>query len=530
MRSGEPRDLWSWVEWRAERTPDLPLAFDEHDRRLSFGALRDRGERVAAGLLARGIRPGTRVAWILPTRLEAVLLTVALARLGCQQVPLIPAYGPREIGFILEQAKPEWVVLPGLWNGTDYRATIDDAASGGNASGASGDASIEATGLPHRAAPRLLDAAPDLPEADPAALPDFVTPTGDPIRWIFYTSGTTSVPKGALHSDATLLASAVGIEGPHGFTSEDRVSLVFPYAHIGGPQLLFSALRVGYALILSETFAPEVVISALSRHRVSLAGPGPVFWQAFIRAQRENPDTRIFPDLRALIGGGAAKPAHLHAEARKVLGVPIISGYGLSECPALAYNCYGDAEDVLATDGRAVEGAEIRIVCSGEREAAVGEEGEIRVRGSMLFRGYLDASLDGEAFDSEGYLRTGDLASLDAAGQLHVVGRVKDIIIRKGENISAKEVEDLLATHPAIADVAVIGLADLERGERCCAVVVRSNTNQSLVLADLSAYCREAGLMKQKQPEQLECVDALPRNSTGKVLKAELRARFGDSN
>jgi cyclohexanecarboxylate-CoA ligase len=521
MRSSEPRDLWSWVAWRAERTPDQPLALDEHDRRLSFGELRDRGERVAAGLLDRGIRPGSRVAWILPTRLEAILLTVALARLGCQQVPLIPAYGPREIGFILGQAKPDWAVLPGLWNGTDYRATIDHAGD---------DESLESNGLSHGAGPRLLDADPDLPEADPNALPEFVAPDGDPVRWIFYTSGTTSAPKGALHSDATLLASAIGIEGPHGFTSEDRVSLVFPYAHIGGPQLLFSALRVGFALILSETFAPEVVISALSRHRVSFAGPGPVFWQAFIRAQRKNPDTLLFPNLRALIGGGAAKPAHLHVEAREVLGVSILSGYGLSECPALAYNCEGDSEDVLATDGRAVVGAEIRIVCGDEREAAAGEEGEIRVRGSMLFHGYLDASLDGEAFDSEGYLRTGDLGSLDTAGQLRVVGRVKDIIIRKGENISAKEIEDLLATHPAVADVAVIGLADLDRGERCCAVVVREDREHPLVLADISAHCSEAGLMKQKHPEQLECVEELPRNSTGKVLKAELRSRFSDSN
>jgi acyl-CoA synthetase (AMP-forming)/AMP-acid ligase II len=357
------------VEWRAARTPEQPLAFDQRDRELGFGELRTRGERVAAGLLQAGVVPGTRVAWILPTRLEALLLTVALARLGCEQIPLIPAYGSREIGFILNQARPAWVVVPGSWNGVDYTASIENLpwTKGG--------------------APTLLEAAPDLPEADPSPLPTHHAPTDDPIRWIFYTSGTSADPKGALHSDGSLLGSAIGIEAPHGFTPEDRVSLVFPYAHIGGPSLLFSALRVGFSLILTETFAPEVVMATLARHRVTLAGPGPAFWQAFIRAQTEHPGEPLFPELRALIGGGAAKPAHLHAEARDVLGVPILSGYGLTECPALAYNRNGDPDDVLETDGRAVEGVEMRIVRADGSQAEIGEEGEIRVRGPMLFRG-----------------------------------------------------------------------------------------------------------------------------------------------
>ena len=157
MRTEEPRDLWSWVEWRAARTPELPLGFDEHDRRLSFGELRDRGERVAAGLLRVGIRPGSRIAWILPTRLEAMLLTAALARLGCEQLPLIPVYGPREIHFILRQAAPEWVVVPGIWNGTDYEAMIEKLQTE--------DAGFEDVRPSDRRGPRLLRAAPELPEA-----------------------------------------------------------------------------------------------------------------------------------------------------------------------------------------------------------------------------------------------------------------------------------------------------------------------------------------------------------------------------
>ncbi len=510
MRAGAPRDLWSLVEWRASLTPTDPIAFDEHDRQIDFAEFRDWGERVAAGLRAFGIEPGQRVGWMLPTRIESLVLTVALARLGCSQVPLIPVYGQREVSFILAQSKPAWAVLPGSWNDTDYAALFDEARG-------------------ESETPGWLKADPDLPEGDPASLPPVEPAEADPTRWIFYTSGTTSDPKGALHSDGTLLASAIGLDEPHAFVSDDRVSLVFPYAHIGGPILLMSALRVGHSLILSETFATAVVIEALSRHGVTLAGPGPAFWRAYLRAQRDRPDRALFPRLRALIGGGAAKPAHLHAEARDLFGVPIVSGYGLTECPSLAYNHVGDSDAVLATDGRAVEGVEIRIVGEDEQACVAGEDGEIRVRGPMLFRGYLDRALDRDALDASGFMRTGDIGRLDEAGSLRVTGRAKDIIIRKGENISAKEVEDVLASHAGVADVAVIGLPDRERGERCCAVVVCDEGEERPTLDALVLHCERSGLMKQKHPEQLEWIAALPRNSTGKVLKAELRSRFGPS-
>ena len=483
--------LWSWVEWRADRTPTGLLALDEHDRRLDFGTFRDEGERVAAGLLASGIEPGSRVAWAGPTRFESLLLSVALARLGCEQVPLLPSYGPREREFMLEESRP-----------ANLLAWEDDEAGDGP------------------------DLHGRLPTNDPSLLPPFEAPSDDPLRWIFYTSGTTSEPKGALHSDGTLLGAAVGLEVPHAFSPDDRVSLLFPFAHIGGPSLLLSALRIGHALILAERFDPALAIPTLSRHGVTLAGSGPAFWQAFIAAQRAEPTRPLFPKLRALIGGGAAKPAHLHDEAREVLRVPIVSGYGSTECPGLAYNHVGDSEAVLATDGRAVEGVEIRIGDGLSEDRPAGQEGEIRVRGPMLFRGYLDEEANDGLFDAQGFFRTGDLGRLDAAGQLRVTGRLKDVIIRKGENISAKEIEDVLGRIDAIADVSVIGLPDPERGERCCAIVVPAEPGAALQLSDLIAACNEAGLMRQKHPEQLELVEQLPRNDTGKVLKAELRARF----
>ena len=211
------------------------------------------------------------------------------------------------------------------------------------------------------------------------------------------------------------------------------------------------------------------------------------------------------------------------------MGAPICSGYGLTECPVPVMNGVEDPDDKRAhTEGRASPpGAEIRIVKLDGTIAAAGEEGEVRVRAPQVCLGYWDAALDADAFDADGFFRTGDLGILDAEGYLSISGRLKDVIIRKGENISAKEVEDLLYTHEQVADVAVIGVPDPNAGERACAVVVPADPLLSLTLADVVAHLTAAGLMRQKLPERLELVDALPRNPTGKVLKHELRKRFG---
>jgi acyl-CoA synthetase (AMP-forming)/AMP-acid ligase II len=177
--------------------------------------------------------------------------------------------------------------------------------------------------------------------------------------------------------------------------------------------------------------------------------------------------------------------------------------------------------------GKPVFGADIRIVTLDEVEAPIGVDGEVRVRGEMVCKGYTDPVLSAESFDSQGYFRTGDVGHFRPDGHVVLTGRLKDIIIRKGENISAKEIEDLLYTHPKVGDVAVVGLADRERGERVCAVVETAPGAQSLTFDEMVEHLRAAGLMKQKIPEQLEVVDELPRNKTlNKVLKYKLREKL----
>jgi acyl-CoA synthetase (AMP-forming)/AMP-acid ligase II len=509
------RNLWELVEQRADATPDAVMAVDGDGRSITFADYRDDAERAAAGFAALGIGAGDVVSWQLPTWLESLVLVAALSRLGAIQNPLLPIYRQREVGFVTRQANSRLLVVPGTWRAFDYEAMANDIAA-------------EQPGLDVLVADRAL------PEGDPADLGIPVAPPetpGDaPVRWYYYTSGTTSDPKGARHTDPSIKAAAVGMCERLEVTADDRIGCVFPFTHIAGAVYIFSALAYGCTMIVVEAFDPEATPLVLRDRGVTLAGAGTPFHMAYLAYQRSHPESApLFPQARAYIGGGAPKPPQLHHDIKAELGgVGVVSGYGMTEAPIVTMASVGDSDNVLAhTEGRAVTGVDLITVTLEGRRAEQGEEGEIRLKAPMLMRGYLDAALDTESFDEQGYFRTGDLARLDAMGNVTITGRVKDVIIRNMENISAKELEDLLFAHPAVADVAVIGLADVRTGERVCAVVVPADPATPPTLAELCAALTERGLMTQKLPEQLEIVDALPRNPTGKVLKHELQARFG---
>ena len=455
--------LWELVEWRASETPDASMALDEAGRTLTFAEYRDAAEELAGSLRADGVAAGDVISWQLPTSIDAMVLVAALSRVGAVQNPLLPIYGTREVEFITRQAGS-----------------------------------------------RLLRLG-DRPATD-RPITQFRPPAD--VRWLYYTSGTTGEPKGVMHTDASLIAGGRSLVGGLHVTADDREALVFPFAHIGGAIWLVAGLLAGCTHLVVEKFDPATTIDFLAANGVTLAGAGTPFHLAYLARQRTQPGTPIFPDVRAFPGGASPKPPQLHYELqREVGGVGILSSWGLTEAPILTVNSPGDPDEELATsEGRPGPGVEVEVSL----------DGELLVKGPQVFRGYVDASLDADAFDADGWLRTGDLGHVDAYGSVVITGRLKDVIIRKGENISAKEVEDLLYRHPKVDDVAVIGLPDPEAGERCCAVVVGS-----LGFDEMVEFCEAEGLMKQKVPERLELVDALPRNVAGKVLKHELRARYG---
>ena len=505
----EASGLWELVENRAAETPDGVFAVDDAGRRLHFAGYRDAALRCAAGLQTLGVAEGTRVSWQLPTTIDAMILCGALARLGAVQNPILPIYREREVGFAVQQLGSRLLAVPGVFRGFDHGAMARDLAA----------AQLDLD---------VVCVEEGLPDGAPESLPPLPAPDPDALRWVLYTSGTTADPKGAKHTDRTLLAAARGFTRRLLLREDDRIALVFPLTHVGGVAWLMNGLLVGCRQLVVPVFDPGETIPFLAEQGVTQATAGTVFHQAYLAAQRERPEVPLFPAVRCFPGGGAPKPPQLHYDIRKEMGAPIASGYGLTECPVLVMNGPDGSDDKLAhTEGRPCPPeVVVRIVGLDEIERGSGEEGEIRVKAPQQCLGYLDASLDAEAFDAEGFFRTGDLGVLDAEGFLTITGRLKDVIIRKGENISAKELEDILYSHPRIEDVAVIGLPDAEAGERACAVVVPSPESDPIALSEISAFLKGRGLMVQKLPERLELVDELPRNPTGKVLKHELRKRF----
>src|SRR5438270_652856 len=375
----------------------------------------------------------------------------------------------------------------------------------------------------------VLVADRQLPEGNPATLPP-APKTDDPlpVRWRFYTSGTTADPKGAQHTDATIMASATAMVERLKFSDEDVHGFVFPFTHIGGAGLLMAALQSGMTHVIVETFDPSTVVDLFDREQATLAGAGTVFHQAYLAEARKQAPEKVLQKVRAWIGGGAPKPPQLHYDMKnEVGGVGIVSGYGLTEAPILTMASVDDPDEKLAnTEGQASPGVQLRVVTIDGKVAGPSEEGEIRVKGPQVCRGYLDASLDAEAFDEDGFFRTGDLGLVDAEGYVVITGRLKDVIIRKGENISAKEVEDLLYTHDKVADVAVIGLPDPSLGERCCAVVSLQDAGTPLEFKEMVDFLKDKGLMMQKIPEQLEIVETIPRNPSGKIVKHVLRDQY----
>jgi cyclohexanecarboxylate-CoA ligase len=502
--------MWSLLDWRATATPDAPVLIDADDRCVSFGELRRRAELAAAGFFELGVGEGTPVSWQLPTRIESIVVSMALSRLGALQNPIIPIYREREVRFALEQTGAEMFVVPGAWRGFDYAAMGESLAGG--------------LSRP----PKVVVAYGDVPEGDPSRLPPPPSGSGDPVRWIYYTSGTTSEPKGVRHTDGTLLAGGRGLAIALEMSPSDVGSMAFPFAHIAGPDYLVTILMEGFPAVLLEAFVPAEAVEVFRRHGVTMAGGSTAFYVAFLNEQRRQPGDPIIPTLRLLSGGGAPKPPEIYYEVVRELGCKVAHGYGMTEIPMITQGSPRDSEDQLVhTEGAPVSGAQVRIVTPDGSRAAVGEDGEVRVRGPMVCKGYTDAALTAEAFDDEGWFRTGDLGHLRDDGHLVLTGRLKDVIIRKGENVSAKEVEDLLYRHPKVGDVAVIGLPDRERGERVCAVVERAPGESPLSFEEMASHLREAGLMLQKVPEQLEVVDELPRNATlRKVLKYKLREEY----
>ena len=487
--------FWQLVCDAAAAAPQRVVLADDHGRSLTTTALRDAAERVAAGL---PVRPGMVVSWQLPTTLEACVLMAALARAGAVQNPVIPVLREREVALITRAVGTELFITAATWRGFDH-------------AGMARDLGLDVIAVEQEkggAGPLRL------PSGDPGALPAPPEGPGDG-RWLYFSSGTTAAPKGGRHSDATIMAGSNGVTDLQGMRDGDVYPIVFPVAHIGGIAMLAAVLRAGGRLVMFDKWDPATSPERAAAHQPTILGSAQPFFQAYLDAQRRHREP-LYPRLRCFVAGGAPTPPDMLADLAESFGIKgVINSWGLTEFPVATSGAHDDPASVLArTVGRPARGVEVRVA-----------DGELRLKGPQRFLGYVDPAQDAAAFDEDGWFRTGDLGEVDADGNVRVTGRLKDVIIRNAENISAAEIEDVLRRHPAVADVAVIGLPDQRTGERVCAVVV-PEPGQEVTLAMLAGHCERQAIAPYKRPVQLELVGALPRNSMGKILRQQLREQL----
>jgi acyl-CoA synthetase (AMP-forming)/AMP-acid ligase II len=490
----------------SRRTPERVVLVDG-EVRLTCAVLCEQATALARALLAR-MPTGSVVSFMLPNWHEAAVVYLAATMAGVAVNPILPSLRDRELAFILDDVDSGMMFVPSVFRGYDYPAMLDRVTSrlanppevvvvrGGEGS--------------HTAYPSLFEpgaAAPHLPVVEPSD-----------VRMILYTSGTTGRPKGVLHSHDTIAALIGQLRDNWSIDPGDRFLVPSPIAHIGGSIYAFECpLLLGTTAVLMDRWDPDEAVSLMVGHRCThMAGATP-FLEGLLSAA-ERAQTRL-PDLEVFICGGASvSPALIRRAAAYFDRAVVTRVYGSTEVPVTTVGSPTDPEHAADTDGRPGI-ATVKIVA---HDAAPAGSGEICARGPQMLLGYRDPDDEKGAFDDEGFFRTGDLARWVDDEYLVVTGRAKDIIIRSGENIAPKEIEDVLGAHPAVAEIAIVGLPDARTGERACAVVVPTAPPGPDV-DSLRAFLTEHGVATFKAPEQVVIAEHLPKNDAGKVLKHQLR-------
>jgi acyl-CoA synthetase (AMP-forming)/AMP-acid ligase II len=499
------------LEAAAAKWLDAPMVFlsEQRPATTSVGALLRDSRTVADALTALGLRAGGRIAIQVPNWREAYLLYLGALRVGVTFVPILPAYADAEIRFILADSGARVLFSAARFGRRDYTAAamtlkknglvdeiifVDDALAPDGALNWAGFMDSAAGSAPTTA-------------RDP-----------DDVCAIFYTSGSTSRPKGVRHTHNTL-----GFEFGSNFFNDTTPSLglnSLPLAHMGGILVAFTPFITGGGDFIIDVWNPDLAAQLVSKHRIVRHTATP-----FHLTQLIDSAERLHLDISSIkthsIGGTAVPPAIVRRAAAH--GIICCRCYGSTEHPTISQIFPEDPPELReTTEGRLLDRASVRIVDDQGRDLPCGESGEILSSGPELFVGYTDASLNEEAFVDGRWFRTGDIGVLDARQYLAITGREKDIIIRGGENISAREVEEVVAAHASVADAAAVAAPDALYGERVCAFVTLRE-GAVLSLEDLAGHFASSGFAKLKTPERLIVIEALPRTSVGKVNKAELK-------
>lgn len=515
------------VAEQAQQRRDKVFVLD-NSTSYTYGEFAQRALRVAVGLRRAGIGRGDRIAVQLPNWTDFPVVAAAASRIGAVLVPIMPIYRDDEVSFVLRHSGAVAVVTCEEFRGFDHLGMIEairgDAPDLRHVFVARGSDDLD----PERAVTLdRLAVTGDLEELAAEAGED--SSPDDPFL-IVYTSGTTSRPKGCYHTFNTIRASSAAIARSVDYTEDDVQFGPSPITHSTG--LVTSVvlpLLVGAKSYLMEAWDPAEGLRIIEEQRCTASVTATPFLQMLMNAF--DPAQHDASSLRLWVCAGSPIPGSIVEQSRKLFaGCQTLSLYGRSENFLTTMCTLNDSAERSATsDGSAVEGAEVQVVGFDGGELPRGEEGDIAYRGpSHMIEYFHDEQETASLFTPDGFSRSGDLGKMDEDGFVRVTGRLKDIVIRGGLNISAREIEEHLLAHPAIANVAVVGMPDERLGEKVCVYAVAADAGNPLTLEELTSYLKEHKVAAQKLPERLELVTELPMTATGKIQKHVLRADVAD--
>ncbi|MSP66499.1 MAG: cyclohexanecarboxylate-CoA ligase [Alphaproteobacteria bacterium] len=515
----------------AARDPRRELVVDAHYGRLTYAQVAEQVERLAAALLAHDLGRGDVVILQLPNWAPFIVLHLALTRIGAVTATIPLVYRERELRALLAQTRAKALVVPARFRDFDYGAMAEwlraeapglahvILVGGGEAVARAGCLSYE--DLLARSWP-----AGD----DPGALAK-LAPGSDDLTALGFTSGTTGDLKGAMWSSRILAATNAGFIARYGLNEGDRIFGCSPLGHsVGFTHAVRMTLTIGGSIVLLERWEPAAALAMIERERPTFMAAATPFLLDLVY----HPDLArrgALQSVRLFLCGGASIPEKLVRDARAAMPATFTSPlWGMTECGGVT-TCPFDCpeEKLYTTDGLPCGGMELKVVDAGGDTVAPGADGELMAKGPMVTMGYYrQPELTAKSYQADGWFRTGDQARMDGDGYVKITGRIKDLIIRGGVNISPVEVEDVLFAHPAVANVAVVGMPDPRLGERVCAYVI-TKPGAALGLAEVQRWMHDAGVAKQKWPERVEVVQALPMTPSGKIQKFRLRAMVAET-
>ena len=497
--------------------PDRVLLI-EGETRLTRRDAWDRSLRLAAFFRAKGLVPGDVVSLQLPNWIETAIIALAARMSGLIINPIPPIYRESELAYILANCRAKMIFVPEVFRKHDHAAMI--AGLRDTLPELRDVVVVRGEGV------QDWDAALSRPPLAEVSLP-IVDPAS--VMMVMYTSGTTGRPKGVLHTHHSFDNRVRAMGEAWGIGPGDTVFMPSPVTHITGAFWAFDMPWVrGCASVLIDVWSAEDGIACIVDNRCTVSGGATPFLQQFLDLARNRPEA--LASLRLFFCGGTTVSPSLIREASDAFpGCLFFRAYGSTEmtCVTLGIQDRSQADMGAETDGLVRYPTEVRLVDDDAATVADGEEGEILARGPGLFAGYLDPADNEGNFDDDGFFRMGDLGRVVHGDYLVITGRKKDIIIRSGENISPKEVEDVIGTHPSVAEVSIVAMPSAATGEKGCAFVI-CRPGQSIDLPEIKRFLDDAGLARQKFPEHLVIVDDLPRVPSGKVKKDVLRSRARD--